>query len=154
MKNRSLFYAALFFGIIILDRVSKWCVLTFLSSSYRITSFLELTKTMNRGISWGFFNSAPEYAYWIITFVIGAFCMMLICYAWQRAARGFSIVGEMLIIAGGLSNFIDRIMYSGVVDFILVSFGQWSWPVFNVADAAIVIGAGLMIIESFGGKSK
>jgi signal peptidase II len=152
--NKTFAYGILFALVIFADRVTKWIALRFLTASYSVTSFLEFTKTMNRGISWGLLNGTPEFGFQLITLAIAVFCALLIIYSWYRAKAGHAIWGEVLVIAGGLSNLADRLMHDGVIDFILISWGEWSWPVFNLADAAIVIGAGLMMIESFGGTSK
>lgn len=151
MSKRMWFYSSLFVLIFAADRITKWLVVHFLKTSYHINSFLEITKTINRGISWGFFHSAPEYGYWFITVLIAVFCGALIYYAYARLKEKKSILGEVLIIAGGVSNLIDRVLYNGVIDFILISIGEWSWPVFNIADIAIVLGATCMLFESFGG---
>ena len=58
--------------------------------------------------------------------------------------RGESILGHVCVIAGSVANIVDRIVYHGVIDFIVVSFRHYSWPVFNIADMAIV--AGVVII--------
>jgi signal peptidase II len=57
-------------------------------------------------------------------------------------------MGFGLIIGGALGNVIDRAIYGAVIDFILLSWKSWSWPVFNLADMAISCGVGLIIIDS------
>jgi len=66
-------------------------------------------------------------------------------HAYYNYARGASVIAETLIIAGSVSNLIDRAVYGGVVDFVLLSYGTMSWPVFNIADVAIVMGVGLLL---------
>ena len=56
---------------------------------------------------------------------------------WQQHT---SILAELAVLAGAISNIIDRYLYGGVVDFIHAHLGGWSWPIFNVADMAIVLG--------------
>ena len=56
-------------------------------------------------------------------------------------------IGLSLIFGGAFGNLWDRIATGRVVDFLLVYIGQYQWPAFNVADSAIVIGAGLLAIE-------
>ncbi len=74
---------------------------------------------------------------------------MLAFYTYLRWRKGFWIGGECFVLAGSLSNIVDRIIYHGVLDFILLSFNTWSWPVFNIADMAIVFGVGIMIIQGY-----
>ena len=57
--------------------------------------------------------------------------------------------GLALILGGALGNLWDRIAIGKVVDFLLLHYGGWSWPAFNVADSAITVGAALLIIDSF-----
>ena len=58
-------------------------------------------------------------------------------------------LAEVAVIAGASSNIIDRFWYGGVVDFILLEYEQWSWPLFNVADIVIVGGIIVMVFNSF-----
>ena len=62
-------------------------------------------------------------------------------------------VGLALILGGALGNLWDRLVSGRVVDFFLFYIGQYQWPAFNVADSAIVIGAGLLVIEILFAKS-
>lgn len=135
--------------VILLDRLTKWSVNRWLDSSYEVNSFLSFTRTINRGISWGMFNETTTFGFWFITALIIGICGVLALHAYRRFLAGDTIYGETLILAGGVSNLIDRILFGGVLDFILFTFGTWSFPVFNSADAAIVLGASIMIIQTF-----
>jgi signal peptidase II len=55
----------------------------------------------------------------------------------------------VLIITGAFSNLLDRLFYGGVIDFIVVWFGDWSWPAFNIADAAILLGIAFVFKDNF-----
>jgi len=59
-------------------------------------------------------------------------------------------VGFAMILGGAGGNLIDRILYGYVVDFIDLYIGNWHWPAFNVADMAITLGAGIVILDSLG----
>ena len=61
-------------------------------------------------------------------------------------------VGLSLLLGGALGNLLDRIRFGHVVDFLDVHFRQHHWPTFNLADSAITIGAGLLIIDAFRSK--
>jgi len=63
-------------------------------------------------------------------------------------------VGLALILGGALGNLWDRLTTGRVVDFLLVYIGSYPWPAFNVADSAIVVGAGLLVIEVLFSKSQ
>jgi signal peptidase II len=59
-----------------------------------------------------------------------------------------------LILGGAIGNLIDRLIYGYVIDFLDLYYHSWHWPAFNVADSAITIGVGLMLIDSFRSKSE
>jgi signal peptidase II len=62
-------------------------------------------------------------------------------------------MGLALILGGALGNLWDRLVSGQVTDFLLFCLGSYQWPAFNVADSAIVIGAGLLVIEILFAKS-
>jgi len=67
---------------------------------------------------------------------------------WKNSHRMTSTgVGLSLILGGALGNLWDRLVSGRVVDFLLFYIGQYQWPAFNVADSAIVVGAGLLVLE-------
>jgi signal peptidase II len=59
------------------------------------------------------------------------------------------VYAEIMVLAGAISNVIDRAFYQGVIDFVHLHIGDWSWPIFNVADVAIVCGILWMIKEQY-----
>jgi signal peptidase II len=67
----------------------------------------------------------------------------------RRGGSKIYCAGLALILGGALGNLIDRLLLGKVVDFLLFHYAQWSYPAFNVADSAITIGAGLIILDSF-----
>jgi signal peptidase II len=76
--------------------------------------------------------------------------LLLVAWIW-RSPRGDKLlpVSLSLILGGALGNVIDRLMHGHVIDFIHVHWGSAYFPAFNVADSAITIGAGLLIIDAF-----
>jgi signal peptidase II len=139
-------YVVLALAIIVVDRISKAYMRSL--DSYQITSWLRIQPTLNRGISWGMLNSNGTCIFVMLSILIMAFIVLLIRYARERYHNSSFIIGETLVIVGACSNVIDRLWYHGVVDFIVISYGTWVWPSFNVADAAIVCGACIMIFSS------
>jgi signal peptidase II len=79
---------------------------------------------------------------------------------WMRRIRTpeqtMLAVGLSLVLGGALGNVIDRVWHGYVVDFIYFHWRTWDFPAFNIADTAISIGAGLLLIDAFreGGKEK
>lgn len=112
-----------------------------------VTSFFSLTMVWNEGISYGLFpaDSANE-KYLLIGFSI---VMALILTWWLVRADGrWLAAGLGLVVGGAIGNVIDRFLYGAVVDFFHFHGFGYSWYVFNVADAAIVIGVGAILIDA------
>ncbi len=142
-------YGLLALGVLIIDRLTKWYALQQFQVPVHINQFLSFELTFNRGISWGMFHGASTQVFLVVSVAIALVTCLVASYALKEFKKGRPIIGETLVIAGSLSNLIDRAVYGGVIDFILVSYGTWSWPVFNGADMAIVLGVGLMIMEQY-----
>lgn len=147
--NKKLYsYLVLALGIFIIDRLTKMTALAWCTESARvINSFLSFEVLFNRGISWGMFHSASDTIFVIVSVIIAMVTAALCCYAYYNYVRGSSIIGEVCIVAGSLCNLVDRVIYNGVIDFIILSYGNVSWPVFNIADAMIVFGVGMLVFQ-------
>ena len=139
-----------FIGIIIfcIDRITKNSALdSFVQQVYSSIPGLSFKVVINRGVTWGMLHyAAHQYYIYVMLSVIKVLGIMLVAY-WayyvHKKCEKF-VFGHVLVIAGGLSNMLDRLCYGGVIDFIIVSYGHHSWPVFNVADVAIVVGLGIV----------
>ena len=133
---------------IVLDQLTKYLALEGISAAEptSIFPFLDLKLTWNQGVSFGIFGggSVPPFVLILIAILIS---MFLIWQLWNSKKLILGM-GFGLIIGGALGNVIDRAIYGAVIDFVLLSWKSWSWPVFNVADMAISCGVGLIIIDS------
>ncbi len=138
-------YAALFFSIIAIDQFTKWLVLTYIKNKVTILPFLSLQLVFNRGISWGLFHSNQAMQFGLVTTAIISIVLLLAWITINRWKQGKLIFGETLVLAGAVSNLLDRFFFHGVIDFILLSYKGWSWPYFNIADMSIVIGVFIML---------
>jgi len=144
--NKKYIYFFLAAFIFVVDRVSKMAALAYCTESARtINSYLSFEVVFNRGISWGMLNSTSDIVFVLVSLMIAVITAFLCWHAYYQYMRGNAILGEVCIIAGSVSNLIDRVVYGGVIDFIVLSYNTFSWPVFNVADAAIVCGVGILI---------
>ncbi len=137
--------------IVLIDQNSKWIALYYWRSYTAITNFLSFQVTLNRGISWGLLPQAETNT---LLFLGVSICIMLLTfglavYAVKRYKKGYAAYGELLVIAGSVSNIIDRCIHKGVIDFIIVHWGDYVWPVFNLADMAIVCGVFIMFVQHF-----
>ena len=149
-KLRATFYFLLGASIILLDQISKHMALSFLSQgAYTITSFLRFNLVFNRGISFGIFNSTDTVSFLFVTGCIALVTLIVAITAYVGFLNNKQIVGEVLIIAGSLSNLLDRLTHRAVIDFIQLSYKGWAWPVFNCADCCIVLGVILIIIKQY-----
>ena len=114
-----------------------------------IPGFFRLTHTENPGAAFSLFADSPSH--WRTTLLIGFSVVALIVVLgllWkQRHALTLTGVALSLILGGASGNLWDRIAHGRVVDFLLVYVKQYQWPVFNLADSAIVVGASLLVLE-------
>jgi len=130
--------------LIILDFVTKRIVFNYLNlnSFITITSILDLTHIHNYGILFGFFSGIiPP---WLIV-MIGSIITIIVIYLMTKASSVIEEWGLVLIIAGALSNIIDRAINNYVLDFIYLHYKDFYWPAFNFADIYITFGV-LMIL--------
>lgn len=133
--------------IVISDRLTKsWALQTCLSR-YDVTSWFSCSVVFNRGISWSFLHSESQFGFALVTTLVIIVTALVAWHAWLRRVQGQSIFGEALVIAGSLSNIYDRFAYGGVVDFIAFEYYGYSWPLFNIADIAVVLGVCIMVYE-------
>jgi signal peptidase II len=136
--------------ILALDQVSKWWILAIVMQPPRlieVTSFFNLVLVWNRGISFGLFNNDSPWNSIILTAVAllisGGLAVWL-----TRVRRTGTAIAIGLIIGGALGNVFDRVRFGAVCDFLdLHAFG-YHWPAFNVADAAISVGALILLYEA------
>lgn len=133
--------------VIAVDRITKLYALEHFNFEHVINRFLSLELVFNRGMSFGLFGHSSRVGLIVAATFLGFCCMVLEAY--KKWLKQQSFIGELLIASGTISNIIDRLLYGGVIDFILVHVGSWSWPVFNIADAAIVLGVACIIVEMF-----
>ncbi len=116
-----------------------------------IPGFFNLIHVENSGIAFSLF--AGSSSSWKIVMLIAVSLALLIAVvvvAWKsRELTRTTGIGLALIMGGASSNLLDRIRYGQVVDFLDVYFRSYHWPTFNLADSAIVVGAGLLILELF-----
>jgi len=142
-------YAALVALAVVLDQWIKALVESRLvmHEQVDILPFFALFRTYNTGVAFSMFSWAGDKALVILAAVVIVFVLFL---AWRSSSR-LALAGFALIIGGALGNIIDRIAYGHVIDYFLFHTPVWSFAVFNLADAFITVGAGLVLIhEVFG----
>jgi signal peptidase II len=153
---RSGWYALslLVLGILAVDQVSKYAVYKFTTAgSLRvlIPGLLNLVHTTNPGVAFGLLanSQSPWLAKMLIVFSVTVIALLIWLLATGRAGGWLGQCGLALILGGAAGNVLDRVLRRSVTDFIDFHVGSFHWYTFNVADSAIVVGAGLVILELF-----
>lgn len=112
-----------------------------------VTPFFSIIMVWNPGISYGLLPSDSPLQMWLL---IGFSLAMSVVLSWWlfRAGTRWLALGLGLVIGGALGNVIDRLLYGAVADFFHFHALGYSWYVFNVADAAIVLGVVAILIDA------
>lgn len=111
-----------------------------------LTPFFDVGLVFNPGISYGLLDSMPLWAIAILVAV--ALCALVVW--WVRSSAALIRVGLAFCIGGAASNALDRMIYGSVADFFHFHIGEWSFYIFNIADAAITLGVGLLLLDLLG----
>ena len=138
--------------VVLLDRWTKRLVaarIPMFTHIQIIPGFFRLTHTENTGAAFSLFADSPSH--WKTALLIGFSLIAMVIVSvllWrQRSALTITGIALSLILGGAVGNLWDRMASGRVVDFLLLYVKQYQWPVFNLADSAIVIGAGLLVAE-------
>ena len=132
-----------------LDRVAKWLVLEVLDlaeQSIVIAPVFNLVLVRNTGVSFGMLQNDLDLGRWLL--VAFALVVIVALLVWLARTQGILLAVALgMVIGGAVGNVTDRIVWGYVVDFFNFHLGGWHFPVFNVADAAIVCGFGLIVLD-------
>ena len=138
--------------IVALDQSSKWVVdhtLQLYQSVPLMPSF-QLTYLRNEGAAFSFLSSAGGWQRWF--FVALALTSSVAIGIWLgrlNRTQTREAIGWALVLGGAIGNLIDRLVWGYVIDFLDVYYQNWHWPAFNVADSAITVGVGLLLLDAF-----
>ena len=146
-------YLAIAGGVFLIDQTSKaWAtrVLRFGGDRSVISGFLNFAYAENPGVAFSMLDDHGDTGRWGLSLVAFVAASLVLYFFWRTPRSDDRILGSLaLLLAGIVGNVTDRIRLGFVVDFIDVQFGGWHYPTFNVADASICIGAGLLMIDMF-----
>jgi signal peptidase II len=113
-----------------------------------IRGFFKLSYTENPGIAFGMLNNGN--VKWLLVAISVTAIMVVVYYMRRTPISNTMLLWSLSLLAAGIcGNLIDRFRLGRVIDFLLLYYKSYQWPVFNVADTAITIGAALMAIELF-----
>jgi signal peptidase II len=132
-----------------LDQASKWWLMSVLEKAggpIELLPVFNLVMVWNPGVSFGMFQSGSVWAPWILSAL--ALVIVVVLVRWLGKAETRFIAGGLgLVIGGAIGNVIDRMIWGKVADFFDVHIDAWHWPAFNIADAVIVIGAAILVLD-------
>ncbi len=114
-----------------------------------------LTLMYNTGAAFSILADAGGWQRWFFLVLSLAISVVLVIWLSRlKASERYLAAALALVLGGALGNFIDRVVFGHVIDFIQVYYDRWYWPAFNIADSAITIGAALLIINSLFGSQR
>jgi signal peptidase II len=140
------------FLVTVLDQITKAMVrrtIGFHDEIVLIPGFLSLRHGENRGLAFGVLQDAPLPFQAILLTALALTLVALLLVFWARVATSNTAHTALgLILGGALGNVIDRVRTGGVTDFVHVHWRGHVWPDFNVADSAICVAIGLLLLDS------
>lgn len=139
---------------LLFDQLSKWLIRAVVMdppATIPLTGFFDLVLAWNRGVSFSLFSSDWVAAPYILAGFAAAVALALALWL-RKAANGWVAAGLGFIIGGALGNALDRLLFGAVVDFLHFHWDIYYFPAFNLADTAITIGVGLLLIDGLFGK--
>jgi len=146
-------YLAIAGGVFMVDQATKaWAtrVLRVEGEKPVISGFLNFAYAQNTGVAFSMLDDHGETGRWGLSVVAIIAATLVLYFFWRTPRADDRMMGSLaLLLAGIVGNVTDRLRLGFVVDFIDVQFGNWHYPTFNVADAAICVGAGLLILDMF-----
>ena len=142
-------YYILALFVLILDQLTKWIIVTKTTLHQKIPvieNLLYITSHRNKGAAFGILQG-QMWLFFIVTVIVVAF----VAYYISKHAHESKLLGISLglVLGGAIGNFIDRLFRGEVVDFIDVYIFTYDFAIFNVADMALVIGVGVLMLQIF-----
>lgn len=114
-----------------------------------VTGFFDLVRYHNTGAAFSFLADAGGWQHGFFTAVSTLASAVMVYLLVKHSEKKLFCFGLALVLGGALGNLYDRLTLGYVVDFLLFYYQQWAWPAFNVADSAICVGVGLLMLDSF-----
>lgn len=163
-------YTGIILLVLLLDQITKgillylitghlpifgdaWTVVPFPYLMAQVCDFFNIVFTWNPGTSFSMFRALGESAPIVMIVFISIIIGFIGYYAFTKAAS-YEKFPLAMILGGALGNLIDRLRFGAVIDFLDFHIGGLHWPAFNVADACIVIGVGLYILNWYQARRK
>ena len=146
--------------ITFVDQITKLAIIRWVDLYEKIplNSFINVTHHRNPGAAFSFLADAGGWQRWFFTGLASVVSVVIVVWIYRLRFQGQWVLsaGLALVLGGAVGNLIDRVRLGYVVDFIQVLIAGWPFPSFNVADAAISVGAAFLIVDAlfFSGRQK
>ena len=139
-------------AVIVLDQITKLLIVQHFTYGERLNLLpvLDLTLAYNPGAAWSFLAAESGWQRWLFTglSIVVSAALLLWLRRLKARSQGLLSCAVSLILAGALGNVIDRIRLGRVIDFVMVYWDEHMFPIFNVADSAITVGAAFLLLDA------
>lgn len=152
MLKRSLWqWLAISLVVILLDLYTKHLVQQafMLGDKLTVTTFFDLVRYHNEGAAFSFLADAGGWQKWFFSIVSTVASIFILYLLNKHQQEKLFSLGLALVLGGAIGNLYDRVTLGYVVDFLSFHLNDLYWPAFNVADSAITVGVGILLLDSF-----
>ncbi|MCS7199195.1 MAG: signal peptidase II [Caldimicrobium sp.] len=133
--------------VLLLDRITKYLILKINYDHIELTFFLNLVKVWNKGIAFGLFRDFSNFLNIFLILFTPLILIMILIFARKQPRFEQILLG--CIFGGGMGNWLDRVLFGAVLDFIDFHVGKYHWPAFNIADLAISISLIIFLVRCY-----
>lgn len=152
MKLTTMHWLMLAAVVVVLDQLTKFGASAMLNYAEPVAIFpgLNFTLAHNTGAAFSLLSEASGWQRWFFAAI--ALVVSVVITAWLRQIGDGELwlpLALSLILGGAIGNFIDRLNFGYVIDFIQVYYKTWYWPAFNIADSAICVGAVVLVLSGW-----
>jgi signal peptidase II len=145
-QGRSLLWRWYVLSLVVIgvDQITKYLIINALAlyQSLPVLPFFNLTLAYNKGAAFSFLSGSGDAATWLFAGISSVVSLIIIITIYKLpAAKRWLAFALALILGGALSNLIDRLLHGYVIDFLDFYYENWHFAIFNIADAAITVGA-------------
>ena len=144
-----LHWLALALVLVLVDQVSKVLIagLYQLGEGTPITGFFNIVRVHNMGAAFSFLADAGGWQRWMFAGLSAAASIFIVYLLHSHAGQRLFCFALTCVLGGAVGNLIDRVVYGYVIDFLDFYAAGWHFPAFNLADSAITLGAGCLILD-------
>lgn len=146
--HRPLWWLVVSLLVVGLDQFTKWLVVTRFDLYERmpVLPFFDLVRVHNSGAAFSLLADAGGWQNGLFAVIALAVSVFIVWWLRQQPAGRVAVpLGLSLVLGGAAGNLVDRLLHGYVIDFFLLYYQRWSYPAFNVADAAITCGVVLLL---------